>query len=757
MSKKPRLLDPRIKPLLELLGYSSLYPPQEQALSKGLLDGRNLLVTTPTASGKTLVALIAAVNIIMKGLRVVYLTPLRALTTEKFQDFRILEELELFDRRIKVKVASSDYSSAGRELGQADVIVLTNEKMDSLIRHRCEWIHEVGLFVADEVHLLGERDRGPTLEMMLTRIRKMYSQAQVLALSATIENSNEIARWLGCELIESNWRPTKLVEGVYDHGSLLLNDGKESRSKKITPSAGTHSTAAVDVALECIENGGQAMIFGETRKRAISLAQKAAPIIYNKLDKLERKSAAKVALQISEKGEDTEITRNLSELVSKGVGFHHAGLGVLARNLVEMSFKTGVIKLLTATPTLAAGVNLPARRVILASIFRYDAEYGGNMPISVLEYKQICGRAGRPSYDTFGEAIIIADVRTNAEEIYNHYILGTPEPICSQLKNDRSIRIHLLSTISTLPGIKKSEIYDLFGSTLLAQNKGKASITLGLDSAIAYLERESCIKSKNNRYISTEFGKQISLLYIDPLTGVQFRNAIESLENEIRGDKKSFASIGEYDDGEGNGSIHTFHKNRNFYDSNDNKYDHNHTLGFLHLITESPDFYPKFGLRKRDIEEFCSDIEEHRSELIYPINEFECSRSLWALYRWINESTDKILSDKIGVEPGDMHRIVEIADWLAYSLYEVAKLMRRSDLLVEIHRLRLRIKYGVKEELLKLIRLKGIGRVRARSLYGIGFIDLTEIANASEAQLSAVSNIGPTIAKNIKEQLQNKN
>ena len=757
MSKKPRLLDPRIKPLLEHLGYSSLYPPQEQALSKGLLDGRNLLVTTPTASGKTLVALIAAMNILMKGLRVVYLTPLRALTTEKFQDFRILEELELFDRRIKVKVASSDYSSAGRELAQADVIVLTNEKMDSLIRHRCEWIHEVGLFVADEVHLLGERDRGPTLEMMLTKIRKMYSQAQILALSATIENSNEIASWLGCELIESNWRPTKLVEGVYDHGSFLLNDGKESRSRKITTSAGTHSTAAVDVAVECIENGGQAMIFGETRKRAISLAQKAAPIIYNKLDKLERKSAAKVALQISEKGEDTEITRNLSELVSKGVGFHHAGLGVLARNLIEMSFKTGVIKLLTATPTLAAGVNLPARRVILASVFRYDAEYGGNMPISVLEYKQICGRAGRPSYDTFGEAIIIADVRTNAEEIYNHYILGTPEPICSQLTNDRSVRIHLLSTISTLPGIKKSEIYDLFGSTLLAQNKGKASITFGLDSAIDYLERESCIKSKNNRYISTEFGKQISLLYIDPLTGVQFRNAIESVENKIRGDKKSFASIGEYDDGEGNDSIHTFHKNRNFYDSNDNKYNHNHTLGFLHLITESPDFYPKFALRKRDIEEFCSDIEEHRSELIYPINEFECSRSLWALYRWINESTDKILSDKIGVEPGDMHRIVEIADWLAYSLYEVAKLMKRSDLLVEIHRLRLRIKYGVKEELLKLIRLKGIGRVRARSLYGIGFTDLTEIANASEAQLSAVSNIGPTIAKNIKEQLQNKN
>ena len=758
MNKKPALVDPRIKPLLEHFRYLSLYPPQEQALSKGLLDGRNLLITTPTASGKTMIALIAAMNILKKGLKVVYLTPLRALTTEKFQDFRIFEELDLFEREIKVKVASSDYSSAGRELAQADVIVLTNEKMDSLIRHRSEWIHEVGLFVADEVHLIGERERGPTLEMMLTKIRKMYSQAQVLALSATIENSSEIARWLDCELIDSNWRPTRLVEGVYEHGSLRLNDA-DKVSKKLSSSAWNTSTAAIDVAMECIEDGGQAMIFGETRKRTISLAQKAAQVVYKKLDTIARKSAANVALEILEKGEDIAITRILSDLVSKGVGFHHAGLGVLTRNLVEKSFKTGVIKLLTTTPTLAAGVNLPARRVILASVFRYDSEYGGNMPISVLEYKQICGRAGRPSYDTFGEAIIIADARVNAEEIYDHYILGTPEPICSQLTNDRSIRIHVLSTISTLPGIKKSEIYDLFGSTLLAQSKSKASIMSRLDSAISYLERQSLIKSRNNRYISTEFGKQISLLYIDPSTGVEFRNAVESIENKIRGDKRTaIVGISDSSEHESAFSAHDCHKDSEYSDrDNNDKNNCSHTLGFLHLITDSPDFYPKFALRKKDIEEFCSDIEQHRNEQIRPINEYECSRSFWALHKWINESTDKVLSDKIGIEPGDMHRIVEVAEWLTYSLYEVAKIMRRSDLLIEIHRLRLRIKYGVKEELLALIRLKGIGRVRARSLYEAGFTDLSKIANASEAHLSVVSNIGPTIAKTIKEQMQNKN
>src|SRR5918996_1542003 len=328
MSRKSALVDPLIRPLLERLGYDSLYPPQDQALAKGLLERKNLLITTPTASGKTLIAVMAAINILTKGHKVVYLTPLRALTAEKFQDFRILEELDIFDRKIKVKVASSDYTSERRSTAGADVLVLTNEKMDSLIRHRVEWLHEVGLFVADEVHLLGERDRGPTLEMMLTKIRKMYSQAQVLALSATIENSSEIARWLDCELIDSNWRPTRLVEGVYEHGSLRLNDA-DRVSKKLSSSAWNTSTAAIDVAMECIEDGGQAMIFGETRKRTISLAQKAAQVVYKKLDTVARKSAANVALEILEEGEDIAITRILSDLVSKGVGFHHAGLGVL--------------------------------------------------------------------------------------------------------------------------------------------------------------------------------------------------------------------------------------------------------------------------------------------------------------------------------------------------------------------------------------------------------------------------------------------
>jgi helicase len=714
------ITDAKVNILLDLLGYSSLYPPQELALSKGLLEGKNLLVTTPTASGKTLIAMMAAIKAIEKGLKVVYLTPLRALAAEKYHGFRALENLNITGIKIRVKITNSDYNSSGKEVEDADVIILTNEKMDSLMRHGAEWISNVGLFVADEVHLICERERGPTLEMMLTNIRNLYPQSQILALSATVANSDDIADWLGCELIESNWRPTKLIEGIYEHGNIRMNDG--SRFKILT-SVGVTS-AAIDIAIDSLKNGGQALIFADTRKRAFSLAAKAAEAVYKRLDKSARESALELSSQILNKGDDTELTRNLSHLVSKGVGFHHAGLGPSSREIVEESFKKGIIKLLTATPTLAAGVNLPARRIILASILRYDAEYGGNIPISVLEYKQLSGRAGRPQYDTFGEAIIVAESGISAEDLYDQYILGSPEPLRSQLMNDRAIRVHLLSTVARVPGIKKTEIHHLFGSTLFARNYQKSTVVFKVDAALSYLEKEYLIKCRNDRYVATDFGRKATLLYIDPLTAVEFRKAISSVDRTTTTTRRN------------NGN---------------NK---SHTLGFLHIITSSADFYPKLSLRKKDFEELSSLIQHHSHELFYPINEYDCSRSLLALNEWIEETSDRMISDKVGVEPGDMHRMVEIGEWLTYSLYEVAKLVKREDLLTEIYNLRTRIKYGVREELIPIVALEGIGRVRARALYDAGLADPRKIAKVSDSKLAAISKIGPTVAAKLKEQLK---
>ena len=703
------LTDSSIKTLLSHLGYSSLYPPQEMALKQGILEGKSLLMTTPTASGKTLIAMMAIYKALKKNRKAVYLTPLRALASEKYDHMKVLENLD-FGRKIKVMAATGDYDSPGKELAAADVIVLTNEKMDTLFRHNADWLDDIGLFVSDEVHLIGDRERGATLEMMLTKIRKHYPESQIVTLSATVANSHEIADWLACELIESDWRPTRLVEGVYEHGIIRMGDGTTFRVN----SSGISS--AVDLAIDSVDRGGQALIFAETRKRAASLAAKAAEGVYKLLDKAARELAVKTSSEILTRGDDSEITKTLAKLVSKGVAFHHAGLAPSSREIVESSFRKGVIKLLTATPTLAAGVNLPARRVVIASILRYDSEYGRNLPISVLEYKQLCGRAGRPQYDTSGEAIIVSESSSNAEELYDHYVLGSPEPLRSQLSNDSAIRFHLLSNIATVPGMKKPEIHDLFSRTLFAYQYRNTTVKHKVESALEYLEQEELIKSRNDRYIATDFGRRTSLLYINPVTAVKFRDALQALEHTAAATK--------------------------------------HELGFLHVIADSPDFYPKLSLRKTDYDQLNILIQRRGNELLYPISEYDCSRSFWALCWWIEETTEKVLSDKIGVEPGDMHRIVEISNWLAYSLYEVAKLLRREDLMPELYNLRTRIKYGVKEDLLPLVVLEGIGRVKARALYNAGFTDVPKIAMASQTKLASVPKIGPTLAEKLKHQLK---
>jgi len=175
------------KPAIEFLkneGYSELYPPQQESIDSGLLDEKNILVSAPTASGKTLIAAIAMLNYLSKNKgKIVYLSPLRALAAEKFSEFKKFESID-FGRKINVQISTGDYESLDKGLEKSDVLILTNEKMDSIIRHGPEWIEDVGLVIADEVHLIGDQDRGQTLEVVLTKLKLLESKPQILALSA---------------------------------------------------------------------------------------------------------------------------------------------------------------------------------------------------------------------------------------------------------------------------------------------------------------------------------------------------------------------------------------------------------------------------------------------------------------------------------------------------------------------------------------------------------------------------------------------
>ena len=409
--------------------------------------------------------------------------------------------------------------------------------------------------------------------------------------------------------------------------------------------------------------------------------------------------------------EHTELVKTLALLVKKGVAFHHAGLNQNCRQTIETEFRKGTIKLLSSTPTLAAGVNLPARRVVISSINRYNAKVGANRPISILEYKQLCGRAGRPQYDDYGESIIVGN--GNTDDLIDYYVNGEPEPIESKITDDKSLRTHILSVIVTHPGIKKEEILEFFLQTLGGLQSRKPTIKFAIDISLRFLSSQFLIVKKGERYAATEFGKKTSMLYIDPLTATYFRDAIEDISQKRK-----------------------------------------HTFGFLHLISNCEEFYPKFSLRNKDYESASLLIENNSSELLEPISEYDCSRSLLALHSWITESSELSLSDSLAIESGDMHRMTETANWLTYCLREISKHIERADLLEELDNLRRRIVYGIREELLELVRVKGIGRVRARILYKNGIKNLDDLSKIPVDKLAEIDKIGSTIADNIKSELR---
>ena len=690
---------------LKSQGYEKLYPPQADSVKSGLLNGKSVLVSAPTASGKTLIAMLSMMSYISKNKgKIIYLSPLRALAAEKFSEFKKLEKVAL-GNKVKVGISTGDFENIEKNLEKNNILVLTNEKMDSIIRHGAEWVDEIGLVIADEIHLIGDENRGPTLEMILTQLKLLETKPQIVGLSATITNSNEIADWLECNLIKNDWRPVPLAEGVCDAGEITMGDGKTfevERSIRGTP---------IDLGVQSVKDGGQSLVFAETRTRSKSLATKAADVISQILAKKELIQLEKTSKKILSENEHTELVKTLAILVKKGVAFHHAGLNQKCREIIETEFRNGTIKLLSSTPTLAAGVNLPARRVVISSVNRYNAKVGANRPISILEYKQLCGRAGRPQYDKFGESIIVGN--GNTKDLIDYYIKGEPEPIESKITDDKSLRTHVLSVVVTHPGIKKEEILEFFLKTLGGLQSRKPTIKFAIDISLRFLSSEYLLVKKGERYAATEFGKKTSMLYIDPLTATYFRDAVENVSQ-----------------------------------------DRKHTFGFLHLISNCEEFFPKFSLRKKDYESASLMIENNSSELLEPISEYDCSRSLLALQAWITESSELSLSDNLGIESGDMHRMTETANWLSYCLREISKHVERADLLEELGDLRRRIVYGIREELLDLVRVKGIGRVRARILFKNGIKNLTDLEKIPVNKLAEIDKIGSTIAENIKTELR---
>jgi helicase len=202
--------------VLEQEGWKELRPCQEKSIHQGLFEGKNLVVCTPTGSGKTMVAELAIIhNILKHKKKAVYIVPLKALANEKFRQFK-----EKYSNLIKIAMSIGDLDKADPYLAEYDLIITTSEKLDSLLRHHAPWTRSISTIVVDEIHLLNDPRRGPTLEILITLLRRLLKQVQVIGLSATIGNPQELAAWLDAGLVEDSWRPVELKKGVYLDGSI---------------------------------------------------------------------------------------------------------------------------------------------------------------------------------------------------------------------------------------------------------------------------------------------------------------------------------------------------------------------------------------------------------------------------------------------------------------------------------------------------------------------------------------------------------
>ena len=727
-------LEPKVIDFLKSEGYEELFEPQEQSVKAGLFDEKkNFLITIPTASGKTLIAMLAILSHLSKyKTKVVYLTPLRALTSEKFEEFKKLEKLNL-GRKIKIALSTGDSKEKKEKLEDADVIFLTNESMDANMAFQKDWIYDIGLVVSDEIHLIGDNTRGPTLEIILTRFKSGFigkNPPKIIGLSATISNSDELADWLNCELVESTFRRVPLSEAVYSRHIITNQDREETEGNFAkNRQESRHPKAWIGLGLDTVAEKHQCLIFAMTRKNAVAWAKEAGLDVVKELKPNQKKELEKISKKIlpKEDYDNTKLTSELAKTVKNGTAFHHAGLDQRCRTIIENAFKNRHIKLLTATPTLAAGVNLPARRVVIPSVMRYTNN--GLEKISILEYKQMCGRAGRPQYDDMGESIIIA--KGYPDEILEHYVDGEPEPLESKtLDEDSSLRINLLGFIYTASKFNPTsyeKIIKFFSQTFAAYQLSDDSVLEKKITKQLETLKEYGMITDENGFEPTKFGIRIFYLRIDPETAFDMTGYIEDY---LRGTK--------------------------------------HTFGILYMITNLHEFYSQYPIPDK----YQGDMDDliDPNEKLYRNQEFSreyCFKSLLILYKWIDAMTYQDMSDHFDAEPGDIFYIKENAKNLVYIFTEIIKFWRDyakenkqkkivseyQSLIDESDLLKLQIQHGVPEKYLELVKIKQIGRVRAQILYKNGFKNRLDLEKAKIEKLAKIDKIGLTIANNIKAEL----
>ena len=661
-------------------------PAQKAVIESGYLEDKsNYIISIPTASGKTVLGILPALKTILNGGKAIYAAPLLSIQNEKVKEFKAFEE-----HGIKV----------GKHPSNSDLSVMVFESFDALTRFSWNVLREVDTLIIDEFHMIGEYSRGPTLESAITRAKIINPSLRIIALSATLKNIDEIERWLDGKTVEHNYRPVPLNKEVLD-AEMFNTKNKNDVIVKIVEKA--------------IEDNSQALSFVSTRRFTESLATYVAKKIDKKTTKEQKQKFKQVADKLLEdpkkKGSlPTTTCLKLAEAAEKGVVFHHAGLFNEQKEIIEDEFRKRNILMITATPSLMYGVNLPSKYVVIRDHTRWTSN--GPASIPVFDYEQMSGRAGRPQYDDVGYSYLVAKTMDEAFDLEARYVNGEIELTNSKLiDNKDAIYKQIIAQIASSLSKNLDDLNDFFGKTLYGfQMKNNPSMSMfaqdslnwELESALEFLLQNGIIRATPEGLKTTDFGNLIAKSNYAVETAVKIKEYVSTME------KLNPAEM-------------------------------------IYALAETPDL-PLISFKGRKSKD---PVRDKLSECgLFAVDIGNPEATAVSLIEWIDERNEYEIENAYNVYSASTRRSAYEASRLVKFAKNTLEVLGNYSNLKDMDYLSARLYYGVKEDIIPLVvGVKRLGRKRARLLMKTFGDNLSE---ASEKDLQKVEGIGPKLAGKVK-------
>lgn len=661
-------------------------PAQKAVIESGYLEDKsNYIISIPTASGKTVLGILPALKTILNGGKAIYAAPLLSIQNEKVKEFKAFEE-----HGIKV----------GKHPSNSDLSVMVFESFDALTRFSWNVLREVDTLIIDEFHMIGEYSRGPTLESAITRAKIINPSLRIIALSATLKNIDEIEQWLDGKTVEHNYRPVPLNKEVLD-AEMFNTKNKNDVIVKIVEKA--------------IEDNSQALSFVSTRRFTESLATYVAKKIDKKTTKEQKQKFKQVADKLLEvpkkKGSlPTTTCLKLAEAAEKGVVFHHAGLFNEQKEIIEDEFRKGNILMITATPSLMYGVNLPSKYVVIRDHTRWTSN--GPASIPVFDYEQMSGRAGRPQYDDVGYSYLVAKTMDEAFDLEARYVNGEIELTNSKLiDNKDAIYKQIIAQIASSLSKNLDDLNDFFGKTLYGfQMKNNPSMSMfaqdslnwELESALEFLLQNGIIRATPEGLKTTDFGNLIAKSNYAVETAVKIKEYVSTME------KLNPAEM-------------------------------------IYALAETPDL-PLISFKGRKSKD---PVRDKLSECgLFAVDIGNPEATAVSLIEWIDERNEYEIENAYNVYSASTRRSAYEASRLVKFAKNTLEVLGNYSNLKDMDYLSARLYYGVKEDIIPLVvGVKRLGRKRARLLMKTFGDNLSE---ASEKELQKVEGIGPKLADKVK-------